>query len=127
MKWVTIQVFSYSHEAQIYKHILEEAGVKTFLKDELFSQVYSFFNSQESGGVKLQVLEEDLQKAQNILGIGDLLAENKNLIIPKWFELLSQKMPIVKSLGFETRIFVALILFTTFVVLLLSLGFIFLV
>lgn len=67
-KLVTIKTFTYPHEAYIVRGKLESEGIETFMKDELTVQVHNFY-SNAVGGVKLQVLEKDVEKASSILGI----------------------------------------------------------
>lgn len=52
----------------IDKAKLEAAGIKCFTKDEYTAQVHNFY-SNAIGGVKLQVLTEDVDEAKNILRI----------------------------------------------------------
>ncbi len=65
-QFVTIKTFTYPHEAYVIRGKLESEGIRTFLKDEMTVQVYNFY-SNAIGGVKLQVLEEDAEKALNIV------------------------------------------------------------
>lgn len=64
----TIKTFEYPHEAQITKNKLESEGVYVFLKDEYTVQTDNFL-SNAIGGVKLQVLEKDVEKSKEILKI----------------------------------------------------------
>lgn len=66
MNWVTIQTYTYSHEAYIAKTKLESCGIETFLQDELTTQIIPVY-SYAMGGVKLQVPAEDVEKALEIL------------------------------------------------------------
>ncbi|HON51981.1 MAG TPA: DUF2007 domain-containing protein [Bacteroidales bacterium] len=66
MKWVTIQTFTYAHEAYIAQSKLESFGIETFLQDELTTQIIPVY-SYATGGVKLQVHEQDVEKALKIL------------------------------------------------------------
>ncbi len=59
---VTIRIFTYPHEAYVIRGRLESEGIQTFLKDEMTVQVHNFY-SNAVGGVKLQVLTEDVDKA----------------------------------------------------------------
>lgn len=64
--WVTIKIFTYSHEAMILRGRLESEGIPCFLQDELTIQVMPF-HSNALGGVKLQVRGEDVEAAMKIL------------------------------------------------------------
>lgn len=63
---VTIKTFTYPHEAYVIRGRLESEGIQTFLKDEMTVQVYNFY-SNAIGGVKLQVLSADVERALNII------------------------------------------------------------
>lgn len=67
-KLVTIKTFTYPHEAYVVRGKLESEGIETFMKDELTVQVHNFY-SNAVGGVKLQVLEEDVERALSVLGM----------------------------------------------------------
>ena len=65
-KWVTVLVTSLPQELWIIRGRLESEGIQCFIKDELTVQSYNFY-SNAVGGVKLQVLEKDAEKAVQIL------------------------------------------------------------
>lgn len=63
---VTIKTFTYPHEAYVIRGRLESEGIPTFLKDEMTVQVHNFY-SNAVGGVKLQVVVKDVDKALQVL------------------------------------------------------------
>lgn len=63
---VTIRTFSYAHEAAIVKARLEHYGILCFLKDEHTIQINPLY-SNALGGVKLQVVEDDVAEARELL------------------------------------------------------------
>ncbi|MDD6210814.1 MAG: DUF2007 domain-containing protein [Bacteroidales bacterium] len=65
-KLVTIKTFTYPHELAIIRSKLESEGIYCFAQDELTAQVHPFY-SNAIGGIKLQVREEDIEKAITIL------------------------------------------------------------
>ena len=65
-QWITVLTVSYPQELWIIRTKLESEGIECFEKDELTVQSYSL-NSKAIGGVKLQVLEEDVERARMIL------------------------------------------------------------
>jgi len=65
-KWVTVLVTSLPQQLWIIRGRLESEGIPCFIKDELTVQSYNFY-SNAVGGVKLQVLEKDAEKAVQIL------------------------------------------------------------
>jgi hypothetical protein len=72
---VTIRKFDLPYEAGIPKTRLESENIRCFLQDEYISQVYPF-SSSATGGVKLQVMEEDAEKAIAILKEGGYIKDN---------------------------------------------------
>lgn len=65
-KLVTIKTFTFSHEVAIVRGRLESEGIYCFTQDELTAQVQPF-HSIAIGGVKLQVREEDVERAIALL------------------------------------------------------------
>ena len=65
--WVTIRSFTYPEEAYILRSRLEAEGINVNLLNELTVQSYNFI-SNAVGGVKLQVLREDLDRVRELLG-----------------------------------------------------------
>jgi len=65
-KLVTIRTFTYPHEAAIIRSRLESEGIVCFLRDELTIQVHNFY-SNAIGGIKLEVLATDAERALVIL------------------------------------------------------------
>lgn len=63
---VTVRTFSFQHEAHMAAHLLEEAGIKVFIKDEMIGGFYS----NAVGGIKIQVVESELSQAEEILTEG---------------------------------------------------------
>ena len=74
--YITIQTFTYPHEANIAKAKLEAEGIDAFLQDEVTTQVINLY-SNAIGGVKLQVLEENIVEARKILIEGGFIVEDK--------------------------------------------------
>lgn len=66
MNLVTIATYNLPQQLIIAKAKLEANGIECFVKDELTAQVHNFL-SNAIGGVKLQVLESDANKARKIL------------------------------------------------------------
>lgn len=70
--------FTYGHEAQMVKSVLESEGLSTHIQDELTNQVLNHI-SNTIGGVKLYVKNEDYKKAYQILiNAGYLKEKNEN-------------------------------------------------
>lgn len=65
-KWVTVLTVSYPQQLWIIRTKLESEGIECFIKDELTVQSYNLY-SNAVGGVKLQVLDEDVERSRAIL------------------------------------------------------------
>ncbi len=65
-QWITIMTFTYPHECYIIQGALEAEGIETFLRDELSVLVDNAL-SPALGGVKLQVKQEQLNDALELL------------------------------------------------------------
>ncbi|OSZ78874.1 hypothetical protein CAP35_11670 [Chitinophagaceae bacterium IBVUCB1] len=63
---VTIAVFAVAFQAQLLKGRLEADGIPCFIKDEHTVQVNPMLNNA-LGGIKLQVMEEDVPTAVGLL------------------------------------------------------------
>ena len=69
----------FGHELAVARSWLESEGVECYVKDELTVQVNPFY-SNAIGGVKLQVREEDAERAIQLLKEGGFLEEpNENV------------------------------------------------
>jgi len=66
MKLITIATYSYPHEMAISRSKLEAHGIECFVRDELTVQVHNFY-SNAIGEVKLEVQEQDVKQAIQIL------------------------------------------------------------
>lgn len=80
MKLVTVATFTYLHEAAILKSRLQAEGIQCYSKDENTLQVQPFY-SNAVGGVKIQVLESDVMKANKI--VQDYFANTNNAAAPE--------------------------------------------
>lgn len=117
MAFKTLHTVNYPSEAHVMKMQLEAEGVDVFLKDEFMAQVTGV--PQEVGGVKVQVKEEDFDKAGNLLiklGYVDLDAKNNSLLDS--IDSFTQQIPIIKNWDFIVRllIFVASVILIFLVV-----------
>ncbi len=65
-KLITVLTATYGYELAVVQGKLESEGITCFLKDDVLVQVNPFL-SNAIGGVKLQVLESDLNKAIGVL------------------------------------------------------------
>ncbi|WP_024479179.1 MULTISPECIES: putative signal transducing protein [Cellulophaga] len=64
-KWVTIATFEYSSDLQVFKAKLESEGITVFVKDENTINSDPMI-SNAIGGAKVQVFQEDKERALEI-------------------------------------------------------------
>lgn len=96
---ITIKTFTYPHELAIIRSRLESEGIYCFAQDELTAQVHPF-NSNAIGGIKLQVREEDVERAISILKEGGYINEEDfqpSKFHIKLYNILS-KIPLLKRI-----------------------------
>lgn len=67
--WITISSYEQSHQAHVVKTYLESEGISVYLKDEITSQVTTGYGAA-IGGVKLQIPQEQYEKAFELLEVG---------------------------------------------------------
>lgn len=102
--WITIWTFAYPHEAHFAKTKLESEGIAVFIKDELSAQVYSV----AVGGLKLQVPEDDIERANQILmESGYIQKEEKreNKLITR-LDHFTSKFPLIGKSVLEFRLLI---------------------
>ena len=96
---VTIKAFTFSHEVAIVRGRLESEGIYCFVQDELTAQVNPFY-SIAIGGVKLQVREEDVEKAVILLKESGYISDED--LQPSRFQLkllrFFSKIPFLKKI-----------------------------
>jgi len=116
-KWITILTFTYPQEAHILQTKLQSENIEVFIKDELTIQTYNFY-SNAIGGVKLQVTENDYERAYKILKeLGYIKKpEQSNSKSAKIFDIISKKIPIINRLSFEKRLVLFFIIIALFFV-----------
>ena len=68
-KYITILTVTYPHELAIIRSRLESEGIECFARDEMTVQANPLY-SNAIGGVKLQVREDDVPEAMEILKDG---------------------------------------------------------
>ncbi len=69
-KLVTVISFGYEAEALVAKSLLEANDIECYLKNETISSIYPL---PQFGGVDLQVLDENEEKALDVLVEGGFL------------------------------------------------------
>lgn len=68
-RWVTVMTFVLPYESYVARSLLEAEGILVFVQDEILSHVHNFY-SQAVGGVKLQVPDDRVEEAVEILKAG---------------------------------------------------------
>jgi len=103
-KLVTLTKFEFPQESYIIKSKLESEGIYVYLKDELTIQADNFV-SNAIGGVKLQVYENDAEKAVEILKLFDVqiykpLEPEKFVLV---FDNFTKKIPFIGKIPLANR------------------------
>ena len=73
-KLITVMTADYAHEIAAIRSRLEAEGIFYFVKDEFTVQINPHYSNMV-GGVKLQVLEKDLNQVFEILEEADDIEE----------------------------------------------------
>ena len=101
---ITIATFEYPHEAHVIKSKLESEDIYVFLKDELTVQADNFI-SNAIGGVKLQIKENDVEKALEVLKLFDI--KTYEPLEPEKFvaklDAFTKKIPFLGKVSLENR------------------------
>ncbi len=110
-KWVTLLTFEFPQDAQVAKLRLEADGIIVFLKDELTVQTDNFL-SNAIGGVKLQVLEKDFEKAMATMIEGGFLPDPEEATPSAFWVFIDKltKNSILKNLPHELRLIILVLL-----------------
>lgn len=117
-QFVTIKTFTYAYEVVVLKGRLESEGITTFIKNENFSQIASLY-SNAIGGVQLQVRENDLPRAIEILREGDYLNDQDYAALKNYHSQLSApktEHKLVWFIEYKGIIIAALILALAFLI-----------
>ena len=109
MPYITIKTATYPTELYLSQTLLEDAGIRTHLKDELTVQADPLI-SNAVGGVKLQVPEEDAFRAIEILKEAGYLNHEDFQPSPFWVSLneTTRDLPFMKRLPVELRLIILL-------------------
>ena len=81
-KWVTIATFNFAHEAHLARTRLESQGIPAHVADEHIVSL-NWLYAPAVGGIKLNVLEPDVQKAKEVFAEGAKIDPPKTLQCPK--------------------------------------------
>jgi hypothetical protein len=128
---VSICSFRFSSEAHVAQEIFENEGIRTYLKDELTSQLGIYY-SAPVGGIKLQVSSDDLEKAleicreQGYVTDFDPVEDKNNLFafVPdfiNWFNAKTSGIPLLNRLQLFGRLVIFLILISIILAVIINL------
>lgn len=109
-KLVGIRYFQHPNEVVVLKTLLENAAISYFFKDENLTQTMPFYTFW-SGGIQLQVWEEDVERATQLLVETGYL--ERDIEIPSQEERLEQyadRIPLVKNLKRRYKIIIAFLI-----------------
>ncbi|MDB5134526.1 MAG: hypothetical protein JWP37_1129 [Mucilaginibacter sp.] len=104
--FVTVLNVSLPQQLWIIKGKLESEGIKCFVKDELTVQANNLY-SNAVGGVKLQVLEEDVERARVILTeLGYIKEELVTVDLLTQIDAKTLFIPFLKNVNVINRIII---------------------
>ncbi len=105
--FVNIRAFTYPHEASLAGGLLDSEGIEYFLKDEMTVQVINIY-SNAVGGVKLQVRQDDVDAAIEILLKAGYIKE-ADLKPDDFFSKMNErtyKIPLLNKVRVEVRLMI---------------------
>ena len=70
-KWIVVIEFVAAVEAEVIMSMLLGAGIRARLIQESVARLYGF-DSGPIGGIRIEVVEEDLEAASELLDVGDV-------------------------------------------------------
>ncbi|MCB9252326.1 MAG: DUF2007 domain-containing protein [Flavobacteriales bacterium] len=118
---VTIYTFTYPHELMVVKGKLISENIECFVMDELTAQVNPIY-SNAIGGIKLQVMPEDVEKAMEILREAGLPVRKdiSEFAYQDATDRTKTDLPLVKNLNTEHKniLIISFILILIFTILL---------
>lgn len=120
-KMVEIARFTYPAEAQTLRCLLESEGIQCYLKDELSSQILGSY--VDIGGVKVEILEEDLPHALEVMKEGGYPIETEDE--PEQLKAISsfsERIPFLKKFPLEKQIMIIFIITAVLLALLIYFG-----
>jgi hypothetical protein len=111
-EFVTVITFNHAHEMLTARALLETRGIECFTRDELTAQTATYY-AFAVGGIKLQVRQQDVERALRILIDAGYLNEKALESAKPTFDIdqFTSKFPIFKKRSFRILLFVSLILF----------------
>lgn len=104
--FVTVLTVQYPQQLWIIKGRLESEGIPCFVKDELTVQAYNLY-SNAVGGVKLQVQQQDVVKAVEILTeLGYIRDEPVKPDLLTLIDVKTSNLPFLKEVNVVNRIII---------------------
>lgn len=114
--FVTVLTVSLPQQLWIIKGRLESEGIQCFVKDELTVQAYNLY-SNAVGGVKLQVPEEDVEQAREILTeLGYIKEEPVTVDLLTRIDAKTSFIPFLKSVNVINRIIIITLVLVALIV-----------
>jgi hypothetical protein len=109
--FVTVLTVQYPQQLWIIKGRLESEGIQCFVKDELTVQAYNLY-SNAVGGVKLQVLNEDAERAREILTELGYIQEDRVIVdLLTRIDAKTSFIPFLKNFNVVNRIVIMTLVF----------------
>lgn len=106
--FVTIQKFTYIQELYVLRTVLEANDIEYQVLDELTAQVIPYISGSR-GGIRLQVREEDAERALELLKEKGFIQEEKEEVPSKLYTFIddfTMKIPGLNELKWEARVLI---------------------
>ena len=116
-KLVSIRYFQHTYETAVLKTLLDKENIPYFFKDENMTQTMPFYTFG-SGGIQLQVWEEDVERAKKLLiDTGYLEREIEMPSQEERLEEYADRVPYLRTMNKEYKIVIAAIIIMLLVLL----------
>lgn len=122
-KMIEIASFQFPAEALTLCSLLESEGVQCYLRDEITSQILG--NYVNIGGVKVEILEEDLPRALEIMEAGGYISDIETVEETepiKAIHSFSEHIPFLRKYTLEKQIIIIFAIVAVLLALLVYFG-----
>jgi hypothetical protein len=121
---VEIARFQYPAEAQTLMSLLRSEGIDCYLRDELTNQVLG--GMIDVGGIRVEILESEVQHAMQVMKDGGYPLPSEDAETEQIEEVagFTGRIPILRKLPLEKRIFVMIVVIALLLGLFIAIGYI---
>lgn len=124
VKFVTLLTFKHAPEAHLLKTKLESGGIRAFVKNEYTAHIAPY-HSEPAGPIKLQVNEQDVEPALQLLKKSGYIQKEKNNLKQSAFihslDLITLKIPGFRNKPLQLRLILAAAIILVLLTLIISL------